>query len=236
MSAAVVWLATSIVLIATSSFASESEIAVFHFDEGKGAISAGSNGHKVTLRNVKWVEGRRGMGLRFEGNQSHVTVKHSDGMNLSEGPFTLQCWIEPEKYKTGTVYELMTKAHGGKGPGWRLFIAWGIIQFRTGEGSGEGKKFWGLSTTAKETEILSDQWNHIAVTRDEDQILRIYLNGQELAKSEEAFPVVSTKRHLSIGNYGAGYTYPFRGVLDEVAIYRKAKTAKEIFLEARAVD
>jgi len=236
MTAVMLCLAMSAILTATTGFASEAEVVVFDFDEGKGLVSAGSNGHRARLSGVKWAEGKRSMGLRFEDNQSSVTVKHSDDMNLAEGPWTLQCWIKPEGYKTGTVYELMTKAHGGQGPGWRLFIAWGIIQFRTGEGSGEDKKFWGLSTKAKETEILSDQWNHIAVTRDRDRILRVYLNGQVLAKSEGAFEIVATERHLSLGTFGVGYAYPFKGVLDEVAFYGRAKTEKEIFLEARAVD
>ncbi len=235
MFASATLLSLSIIFCATSSCASASEIAVFHFDEGKGVASEGSKGHGVSLKKVKWVEGKRGMGLRFETNKSFVSIKHQADMTFT-GPFTLQCWIKPEGYKTGSVHELMTKAHGGQGPGWRLFIAWGTIQFRTGEGRGAGKTYWALSTKPEETEILNGQWNQIAVTRDKDRILRIYLNGRELAKSEKAFEVVPTKRPLSIGNFHEGYEYPFKGVLDEVAIYGRAKTAKELFLENRSSE
>ncbi|MDQ0915056.1 LamG domain-containing protein [Paenibacillus sp. V4I5] len=72
-------------------------------------------------------------------------------------------------------------------------------------------------------------WTHIAVTR-EDLIIRIYVNGVENKGiyTSNVPDVSSTSNGLAIGKDKNGTTRYWDGMLDEVRVYDRALSSKEI--------
>ena len=61
----------------------EGLVGAWLFDEGKGNIAedASGNGHDGEIRKAKWVEGKFGKALKFDGDGA-VVILHSDDFTL----------------------------------------------------------------------------------------------------------------------------------------------------------
>ena len=224
-------LALSLLLCA---LAAADETAVFHFDEGAGDVAADGSGkaHHAQLHNAQWVEGKRGKAVAFCDKKSWVGIDWREDLALASGPFTVACWFKPVEFSWKGTYELLGKG-GDVGPGWRLYITWNAVVFRSGDGRGkQGGAHWQVHTQSATDEIFVNQWNHVAVTRDADGIVRLYLNGRECDRSGEPFKITRQRREVCVGSYASGYAYPFNGVIDEVVIRDDAMSALEVFREA----
>jgi hypothetical protein len=75
-------------------------------------------------------------------------------------------------------------------------------------------------------------WYHVAITR-EDTALKIYINGGEAGSATVSSKDFYPYDRIRIGNSAA--SEPWAGSLDEVAIYRKALTAQDIFYLANGI-
>jgi hypothetical protein len=202
-------------------------------DQTEVAADTSGNEHNARVVGAERVPGRIGMGWRLDDKADCLIVPYSESLSLTDGPFTISCWFKPaaDGYTRQGTYELMGTG-ADRGPGWRLYITWGGVVFRSGEGYGEGKTFWQINSDPKREDIFAGQWNHIAVTRDEQGIARLYLNGQLSDQSDEPFAITPARSDLSIGSYRFGYAYPFPGVLDELVITDRAMSARQIFERA----
>ena len=61
----------------------EGLVGAWLFDEGKGNIAedASGNGHDGDIRKAKWVKGKFGKALKFDGDGT-VVILHSDDLTL----------------------------------------------------------------------------------------------------------------------------------------------------------
>lgn len=84
-----------------------------------------------------------------------------------------------------------------------------------------------LSDAAGGTAILpTNAWTHLAATYDGSN-LRIYVNGVEAGITPVTGPMVTSTLPLRIGGNALWGEF-FRGVIDEVRIYNRARSASEI--------
>lgn len=90
----------------------------------------------------------------------------------------------------------------------------------------QGHDCYGVSTISK---LQNDQWQHIAVIYDSDT-LKIFYNGiLEETNTYACKRIMPTARYLSIGNGCDDNMYwPFKGSIDDVRIYNRALTEKEV--------
>jgi len=72
-----------------------------------------------------------------------------------------------------------------------------------------------------------NQWHHLVATSTGD-MESIYLNGDLIASADLQAMSSTVANNLSIGNAGYGPSYPFDGLIDEVAIFRSALSASDI--------
>jgi len=92
-----------------------------------------------------------------------------------------------------------------------------------------------LSYDAK---LPADRWSHVVgVYSASQRIMRLYLNGREVAKSEEGNfpPLTESKQPLCIGQDPGGGNR-FKGTIARVAIYPRALNAEEIAKRAVSPD
>jgi polysaccharide biosynthesis protein PslG len=190
-------------------------------DEGQGTVIRDSspNGNDGTVDQPKWVEGRIGKALQFDG--AHIAViPDSPSLNLTD-EVTLAFWF-------------------------RLLAATGNWQFPVGKYLQENiRRNYGIyihkdtlapcfsasfeegsylhSDVATAESIDDGEWHHLAVTYSMfDQRVRLYLDGKvatDQAFSEGRMLTTTDPVRLGVGTVG---------IIDEVVVYPRALAAEEI--------
>ncbi|MCC7300511.1 MAG: LamG domain-containing protein [Verrucomicrobia bacterium] len=214
------------------------------FDEGDGKIALDKIGQiegKVGGGAI-WVDGKVGKALQFDGKDkaegvvvanASFSIKGSDNFlqNLGGEAFTITAWIKPNSSRPSNKTCEILNTGSDKGPGWRFFYSYKILTFR----SGNGTDFWDAKSDPVNDKIINDDWNHIAVTRSTAGIVSVYINGKKTNETESAVEITKgLSGRLTIGAYGGGAAYGFKGIIDEVKIYQGEVTPEEILKDAQA--
>ena len=198
------------------------------------------------LKGGKFVEGKIGKGIYFDGKERETEciffkdlAKDRFFQDFEGGPFTISVWIKPDSTKEYNKQQEILNTAGDIGPGWRLTYTWRMIIFRSGTGKrdeqGKGE-YWEVKTNPAVDKVNLDQWNHVVVVRNEEGILSLYLNGKKVAESEKKFDITSSNFGLTVGAYRGGYAYGFKGVIDEIKIYKGALSPEEILNEYKGEE
>ncbi|TXC81599.1 LamG-like jellyroll fold domain-containing protein, partial [Luteibaculum oceani] len=167
--------------------------------------------------------------LDFDGGDDYLEVPHDAVLNVPSGDFTLEAWIYPHSGGSRTIF---SKGHGSGGTNPDVYI----FQYQSnrlalylGNTSSGGQ--WQYSNSTFST----NQWTHVAVSYDySNGQATFYINGQ--ADGTKTFTNAPTyagdQNSLFIGKqgYGCNCNY-FDGVIDEVRIWNKQKSATEIASE-----
>jgi len=218
----------------------------WRFDEGGGnrALDASGNGHHGAIKgHVERVPGRVGRAVLFDGKKgAGVVIPNAQALNPTSA-ITIEAWIKPKPLTRELSYEIVNKA-GDRGPGYRVFISWAALRMVSGRGY--GKDFWFVYSSLPVHPIRWGMWHHLAATYD-GQVYKLYLDGVEVTTGAtlrpktggsapldgSGHPLTVNTKPLTIGSYSQGYAYPFLGAIDEVKIYNRAKSPREIFRAAR---
>ena len=191
------------------------------FDEGKGEITLdkSENANHGIVHGAKWVKGKSGYALEFDGVDDYVDCGKNTAIKGKE--LTISLWIkflsEPSKVNAHIVCRNYYLGFWGKRENPVHF------SFYVG-----GKDFAGMMA-GKEYRFVKGKWYHIAATYDYDIAeMRIYVNGECIATHDEARLIVAgnPNKPLRIGT-GDGGAH-FKGIVDEVRIYNRALSADEI--------
>lgn len=215
------------------------------FDEGVGTTTLDQTGTLAgTITGAVWVDGKIGKALQFNGHEPsegpsanvQFDLKSADHFlhDLGGGAFSLTAWIKPDSTKDYRQCNEILNTGSDRGPGWRFFYSWRRLYFRSGTGFPPQGTFWEVVSNPALDQVNNDEWNFVAVTRNEAGIETLYLNGKQAAATPEAVTVVKNEvgKVLTIGSFMAGTAYGFKGIIDEVKIYQGALTQAEIYREA----
>ena len=166
-----------VLLLTFSIYSAHAETkALWLFDEGSGdiAIDSSGNGCDGIIEGAKYVPGKYGKGLKFDG-KSWVDVGYPKALQEDIiGPFTAETWIflddlPPSDHST----IILMQASGTL-----------AIGFTTSTGGG----FYGyagdnVKITDPEVPFPVGEWVHIAHTFD-GTIQKLYRNGEEIASQD----------------------------------------------------
>ena len=128
-----------------------------------------------------------------------------------DGPFTIETWVKLNGKTIGAEDGIL----GSSG---QLDLNFFNSQFRVWVGSGIGD-----AITAKK-KMGTDNWTHVAVTRDEKGLFKIYINGELDSEQSKASP--QKFEHLNIG--WTQRKKGTNGALAEYRIWNRVRTANEI--------
>ncbi|MFC1452443.1 LamG domain-containing protein [Verrucomicrobiota bacterium] len=196
---------------------SASVVLYYTFDknDGKAAVDVSRKKHDGTIHGAKWTEeGKIGGGLSFDGEDDVVEVPSFDpGRDIRKGrSFSISVWVFPNKdtSKQAIVHH----------PG-RLYLL--------NEGNYAWRAGWGNQHTAlvRLPTPPVDRWNHLVVVCDARRHeIRIYQDAVWVNTHEYTGNEAFRDGMLTIGGVANGAH--FNGILDEVMIWKKALSGKDI--------
>jgi len=224
-------MAISLMLASVSYAEIDLEIAVgiWLFDEGKGDVAKdlSKNGYDGTIKNAKWVEGKFGNALEFNGKDACVQTDEQLLESVEE--FSIVLWANPGKLtanRIGLVGQNDAPEFG--------FINPTTIQLWTPTAGG-------LDVPYKHS---FNEWHHITATASKE-FTRVYIDGKMTEKKGAYANHGSSSFKVNIGGCGVydGTGNFFTGILDEVAIFHVALEDDDIktimddgFAKMRAVS
>jgi hypothetical protein len=169
-------------------------IWVFNDGSGKRAADASDNGNDATLENgPKWVEGKWGKALEFNGKDDYVEVADTDSLDITD-KITIVGWVYPYFYgrseskkplagdgSSANILSKMVSENSYIGPFW-----W---EYRN---NGNLNAYFAAipdSTYLTPTipDLSVDAWSHIASTYDSaNGIATVYLNATVVVAQSNA--------------------------------------------------
>jgi hypothetical protein len=203
-----------------AAFGPENARGIWFFDEGRGNIKtkdASSNGNDGEyMGGEKWVPGKFGQALRFDGEDDRLNVGSDASLNPTDA-LTIVAWIYIERYtaqggsertifQRSNVYRLVILSAAGME---------GAVRF----GLGEGKVIDTIDG------VPLKEWHHVAVAYDGD-IGMIYVDGKIAAEKE-----LREKIRLSVNaatTIASGPNGLFKGIVDEVALFDLALSEGDV--------
>lgn len=206
---------------------SSADLVAYYPFNGNSADESG-NGYNLIENGAILTQDRFGSAnsaYYFDGNNSDLIDNTGyPGFELSES-ITLAAWINPE-----IVTPSIKMGIAGKGNStnrnYDLFV------------TPDSKVHFyveGLDTTVLESNTIlqTGKWYYIVGVYDFNASLRLYLNGVIDGEIEAAGIPLSSYSNFAIGCQGkdkcTNYSQSFKGVIDEVRLYRRALSTEEIF-------
>jgi hypothetical protein len=169
------------------------------------------------------VEGKVGLGMWCDGTSGHIRVRHS--AELEPSRLTVESWVCLDELPArGTKRWLVNKnGHGWTDGYYGLLICGDKVVGDLNIGGEKENRFEAWSDAGA---LAPGRWHHLAMTYD-GAALRVYRDGESVAQTDVGKPREPGRGALVIGRWANGYHH-LRGVLDEVRIYRRALSAREI--------
>jgi thiol-disulfide isomerase/thioredoxin len=214
------------------------------FDEREGALAADASGYGqagTAAGGPRWVEGRIGGALEFDGKDDVVELPDTPSLrDVQEGSYTVAAWFKPANLPPGTQDGANDETYGiVNKTGWHLGLAYnheGIFtmhHFLAGEKPDGGR--WAGAPLWQE-KVEPGRWVHVAGVVDRAAgRTRIYLDGEMRSEGEPFAPTAAARAYgnetWKIGNAGPGaqtYGWPAKGAIDDVRIYKKALGGEEV--------
>ncbi len=163
--------------------------------------------------------------LVFDG-ASHVELAH---MPFYKESFTFQGWINPA-FVGGTVFSIRSRDE--KTSAISIVINFDgrlRVNHRI-----PPRNIGGMEILSK-TRLVADDWHHLALVRDDDHYLHLYINGKLEATSHSRVVDISSDDFLlSLGLNSWSAPRFYKGLMDEVQFWNVARTEQEIINDMNA--
>ena len=161
--------------------------------------------------------GRAGAAMKFDG-KAHVDFGNPKDLQIT-GAQTICMWVKPANLSARQ--NPMNKAFGGEGT-WTIELS-GAVTYFCGSAGKNASPYGAYSMSSP---LKSGKWSHIAVVRDAKAgKVTWYKDGQLVKSYKLRHSIAASKNSLLLGK---GYVRNYQGLMDEVAIFNRALTGKEI--------
>lgn len=218
---------------------SDGLVAYYPFN-GNANDESGNGNHGIPMSSVTLTTGVNGDtngAYQFGGydNPGNIHIPNSESLIIDDG-WSFAFYVKPTNYSgmdgwggksTEGMHAIMGKDHDQSGFSIQYRLNSDSLHVWLGCYSGWTKNF-GASIYGN----YLNQWVHVSITYS-NSIFKVYINGQKRAEAEiqANFSVANTK-DLYLGKYRDRW-YPMDGALDEVRIYNRVLTDKEIMMLAQ---
>lgn len=219
-------------VISDAEVASKDAVGIWLFDEDSGEIAKDFSllGNDGKLKNgPKWVQGKFGNALSFDGNGSYVDVEPDPSLSFSSNSFTLSAWIKTPKSEgvsyNGWIIDTQYDGRPDKS-GYDFYLFRHGVVIRVGNGSSLAVSGVG----DKGSQIYDNSWHHVVGVVDRaKKHIETYVDGEKNEEKELSLEGdFSNSFSLKIGKYQSADEDFFEGLIDEVAVFNKALSKDDI--------
>ncbi|MHC4527181.1 MAG: WD40 domain-containing protein, partial [Planctomycetota bacterium] len=177
--------------------------------------------HTGTPAGPTQTEGISGSAYYFDGEGDFINIEDSPSLDISGSQITVSAWIRPEKIDTRQV--IVAKTAGGDNT-WLVEInpvdfGPGTINFYMDIEGMDGN-------FGSRRPVQVGRWHHVACVYDGTQRV-IYIDGRFDASQAVSGSLQTNDQPVRIGSWGSLSRF-FHGTIDEVLIYSRALSAREI--------
>lgn len=193
----------------------------YPLDKGSGVIAydRSINGYDGDIAGPVWINGKLGKALDFSKGTDHVDCG-ADVPDPGTGEYTILAWVKPND-KT-TLQAIAGKCYFGAGP-----CEYGIHIHNS-----RFYSKWANGSSCDQIHandlIVEGDWYLVAVTRDATGKIRMYVNGSLQTMTMTMTGNITSANHFYLGRRQQDNTYNFDGITDEVHVYKRALTEKQI--------
>ncbi|MFA5948357.1 MAG: LamG domain-containing protein, partial [Candidatus Gracilibacteria bacterium] len=176
--------------------------------------------------------------LSFDGVDDYLSVPHNNNLNVGKSPLVVSFWIKSDQTlsaNTNGYANIIYKNNGSSGLANNWIIRQAAltkkIQMYFSDGvSGEVGAQAVTFNSVKD--VLDNNWHHVVLAIDPANYMKLYVDGVIDNKKDLSLkPMLKDQDGTGVlkigGNIGAAYAI-FRGVMDEVKIYRQKFTDVEV--------
>lgn len=154
-----------------------------------------------------------------------ATNQYLETYNSTDSPsFTLEAWIRSSTDSPQGTYAyegavLFSADVSGDANDFVMSVLNNTIAFHDGNAA---------VTTRGKTVVTDGRWHHVAVVREEGVAIRIYIDGMLDQTGTAGIGLLKAKTSISLGGIERYLPAAFTGSMDEVRIWKKARTGVEI--------
>jgi len=211
-----------ILMISTQCYAKidpKTCVGLWLLDEGNGTTAKDSSGigndGKLT-NGPKWVDGKFGKALQFDGVNQYVDCGNDASLDLTKD-FTIVAWINFEDPKHAYDYgQVVARTDGG---------GQGGVEFGVCPGTGKLFTTNGPATVRSNTALNKDEWYHVTSVYS-GNTLTFYVNGEADGGGNITFP--TSIERTGIGRVPSRDLLPYKGIIDDVAVFTEALAQNDI--------
>ncbi|MBU5613518.1 LamG-like jellyroll fold domain-containing protein [Geomonas azotofigens] len=201
-------------------------VGIWHMDGGWSDTSGNSNNgtgyNGVAFSTNRKVGSHAGS---FDGINDYVTIPDAPSLNIADN-LTIEGWIYPRADFSGYAVHLINKWGGDS-------RAANFVLYYFGTNSGQPRQIVFCANAGGVWKEISpryplslNQWYHIALSYSAAGGGNLYVNGVRQGSPVGAGSLKTNAYPLRFGSTDGSAT--FNGLVDEVAIYKRALTAEEI--------
>lgn len=217
-------------------------VAWYTFD-GDTLDHSGNKNHIVfnSAKATKGKSGRARTAYVFDGATSYMMVNNSATLNPA-GKITLYALVKPTGFYGGACHwnRILSKGNHDEING-RYMLGFSDQAYYNWDGchaplqprfenfsAGYGDGIYASGNTDTYNNIKTNQWYTLVYTYD-GTTSKLYINGVLVNKVVKSTTFNANTHPLSIGrHYDQTYPYFFKGVIDEIRIYKRALKANEV--------
>jgi hypothetical protein len=194
-------------------------VGMWLLDDNKGDTASDSSGSKndgKLMNGPKWVTGKFGKALQFDGVNQYVDCGNDPSLDLTKN-FTIVAWINFEDPKHAYDYAQVVARTDGGGQGG--------VEFGVCPGTGKLFTTNGPATVRSNTSLNKDEWYHVSSVYSGNN-LTFYVNGEVDGGGNITFP--SSNLATGIGRVPARDLLAYKGIIDDVAVFTEALTQDNV--------
>ncbi|MHC4249021.1 MAG: LamG domain-containing protein, partial [Planctomycetota bacterium] len=193
-------------------------VAHWTFDEGRGAVAKDTSGRGVngTVTGGRWVKGRIGNALNFDGVDDRVMVANESNFDIRSA-ITVAAWVKIDSFSK------YCEAIVCKGD-----TAWRLHRHRLTNSLGFAcNGLTGTPILQGNASVVDGEWHHVAGVYD-GTTMYLYVDGRMDASAPARGDMATSDAPVHIGDNSEKTKRRWCGAVDDVRVYERALSAGEI--------
>jgi len=204
-------------------------VGMWYFDEGTGEVASDSSGRAhlgKLMKGPKWVSGKFGKALSFDGKDDYVGIPALE-IRTDSKSFTAIGWFKTDESKNGPLWMWGDNPTPSSSSDAEAPVGW-----RSNGNFAAGFYIGGHKYAEAEQSYTDGKWHFVAQVGDEDTGY-LYVDGEQISSANAGYVYASnpyfilSARSKNSGSEIDDVEY-FNGIIDEVALFNVALTEEDI--------